>query len=54
MKKAKFSFPKSIIPAGDYFAVSLIAVDGGTRVVDIGGKIGQNSPKPEPEVIEFP
>lgn len=54
MKKAKFSFPKCIIPAGDYFAVSLVAVDGGTDVEAISGKIAQNSPAPVPEVIEFP
>jgi hypothetical protein len=54
MLKATLSFPSSIIPEGDYFAVSLVAVDGGTKVVDIGGKIGQNSPAHKPEVIEFP
>jgi hypothetical protein len=54
IKKATFSFPSSIIPEGDYFAVSLVAVDGGTKVVDIGSKIGQNSTAHKPEVIEFP
>jgi hypothetical protein len=54
MNKATFSFPSSIIPEGDYFAVSLVAVDGGTKVVDIGSKIGQNSTAHKPEVIEFP
>jgi hypothetical protein len=54
MLKAKFSFPQSIIPAGDYFAVSLVAVDGGTEVGDISGKIWQNSKEPKIEVIEFP
>jgi hypothetical protein len=53
-KKAKFSFPQRIIPEGDYFAVSLVAVDGGTKVVDIGGKIGQNSTAHKPETINFP
>jgi hypothetical protein len=54
MKKAEFSFPRSIIPPGDYFTVSLVAVDGGTKVVDIGGKVWQNSTDPKPEIIDFP
>jgi hypothetical protein len=52
--KATFTFPSTIIPEGDKFAVCLVAVDGGTEIDDIGSKIGTNSAAKHPEIIEFP
>jgi hypothetical protein len=52
--QATFTFPSSIIPEGDKFAVCLVAVDEGTEIDDIGTRIGTNTSAHAPEIIDFP